>query len=140
MAGKLSLQIVSQEKELFRGQVDMLLAPTLNGELGILPFHAPLFAQMQSGELRYKQNEDWTTMVVSTGFLHVTNNNQAIVIVDTATHARDISLEKAEAAVKAAQETIMLSEDKRELVLAEAALRKAMLEIRVAQRSKKNRM
>lgn len=140
MPNKLNLQVVSQEKELFQGQVDLLVAPTVEGELSILPFHAPLFAQMSIGELRYKQDTEWSYLVVSAGFLHVTPDNKAIVIVDSATHARDISLEKAEAAIKAAKETMLLSENKRELLLAEAALRRAMLEIRVAQKTKRSRI
>lgn len=139
MANKLDLQVVSQEKKLFSGQVDLLTVPTMEGELTILPFHAPLFAEMDYGELRYKQDKEWSHLVVSTGFLHVTPDNKAIIIVDSATHARDISIEAAEAAIRAAKETMMLSENKRELILAEAAMRKAILEIRVAQRTKKTR-
>lgn len=139
-ANKLNLQIVSQERELFSGQVEFISAPGVDGELTILPFHAPLFCQLTDGELRYSINNTIEMLVVSAGFLHVMPDNKTVVIVDSATEARHISLEKAEAAIKAAKETMLLSQDQRELLLAEAALRRAMLEIKVAQKTKRARL
>lgn len=135
---KLNLQIVSQERKLFSGQVELLTAPGSDGELTILPFHAPFFCQLANGELRYQIEGKTESVLISTGFLHVTPDNAAVVIVDSAQAAREISLEKAQAAVRAAKETMMLAEDQRELLLAEAALKKAMLEIKVAQRLRKS--
>ena len=78
------------------------------------------------------------SMVISEGFISVSPDSSVTVIVDTAQFARDISLQKAQEAVQAAKETIKISsEDKRELLMAEASLKRALLEIRVAQKSKK---
>ena len=75
--------------------------------------------------------------MVSKGFLDVGPNNQITVMVDTATHARDISVEKAEKAIQAAQETMKTSRDQRELLLAEASLKQALWEVKVARASKR---
>lgn len=141
MANKtIALEIVTQEKVLFSGEVESITAPGAEGELTILPHHAALFCQLDFGELHYTIDNRVENLIVSNGFLHVTTDNKVVVIVDSAKTARDISLDKAEAAIKAAKQTMLLSEDKRELLLAEAALKLALLEIRVAQRSKRNRL
>lgn len=134
---KLSLTIVSQEKELLTTQVDSITAPTTEGEITVLPLHIPVFAQLQNGVLTYRNDKDEQQLVVSKGFLDVAPNNEITVIVDTAVYARDISIEKAEKAIEAAQKTMSESQDRQELMLAEASLKMALLEIKVARASKK---
>ncbi|MDQ3008568.1 MAG: ATP synthase F1 subunit epsilon [bacterium] len=134
---KLTLTVVSQEKQLLTTTVDSLTAPASEGEVTILPEHVPVFTRLSSGVLTYREGKTETEIVVSKGFMDVGPNNEVMVIVDTATHARDISLEKAEAAIKAAEETMSRTEDQRELLLAEASLKQAMLELKVARRSRR---
>ncbi len=137
---KLKLTVVSQEKQLLDTEVEQLTVPGSQGEMTILPHHASLFSRLSPGELQYLQDGAPHSFVVSKGFIDVNNDNTATVIVDTATAARDISVEKAQEAIKQAKETMSHSEDRRELLLAEASLKHAMLEIQVAQRSKKNKL
>ena len=134
---KLKLSIVSQEKELVNTEIDSLTAPTVTGEITILPNHIPLLTELQTGELIYRHQHENHSVVISKGFLNLQPDNQIIVMVDSATHERDISLAKAEAAVKAAHETITATLNQRELILAEASLRQALWEVKVAQKSKK---
>lgn len=137
---KLNLRVVSQERELLRESVDSLTAQTTDGEITILPGHIPLFTKLGTGELTYRVNNSETSVVVSRGFLTVAPNNEVTVMADTAKHAREISIEKAQAAVKAARETIQSTEDQRERMLAEAALRRALLEVKIAERTKRTRI
>ncbi len=133
----LHLTIVSQERELLSTDVESVTAPTVEGEVTILPDHIPLFAKLQTGELIYRDGGLATSVVISSGFLDMSPGNQIKVLVDSAAHEREISLEKAEAAVRAAQETMALpSLSQRELIMAEASLRRALLEVQVARRSK----
>jgi F-type H+-transporting ATPase subunit epsilon len=134
---KLNLKVVSQERELLRESVDSITAQTTEGEVTILPGHIPLFTKLGTGELIYRLNGVESSIVVSRGFLTVAPNNEITVMADTAVYAREISLEKAQAAVKAAEETLHSSQDQRERIMAEASLRRALLEIRVAQRTKR---
>src|SRR5690606_32189386 len=96
----------------------------------------PLFSPLQSGVLTYRNGGE-SQIVISKGFLDVGVDNNITIIVDTAVHARDISLEKAEAAIKAAQTTMTTTQDRRELLMAEASLKQALLEIKVARATKK---
>ncbi|NCN06493.1 MAG: ATP synthase F1 subunit epsilon [Candidatus Pacebacteria bacterium] len=136
----LHLRIVSQEEELVNCQAEQVSAPSEHGEITILPGHTALVAKLQVGELNYTTKQKQESIVVSAGFLTVSRENEVIVIVDSAVSDRDISLQKAEAAVKAARESIVSSEKQEELVRAEAVLRKALLEIKVAQRTKKTKL
>jgi F-type H+-transporting ATPase subunit epsilon len=134
---QLKLTIVSQERELLSTEVDSVTAPTTEGEVTILPGHIPLFSKLHTGEVIYRIGSQPTSIVISKGFIDVSPNDEIKVMVDAAVHEREISLEKAEAAVRAAQETMAeptLSQ--RELIMVEASLRQALLEVKVAQRTK----
>lgn len=131
---KLKLTIVSQEKKLLETTVESVTAMTTQGEVTILARHIPIFTQLVTGELRYTIDGVEQSVVISNGFLTVSPNNDVVIMVDSATLARDISVRQAEEAIAAAKETMKISEDRRELVMAEASLKRAMLEIKVAQK------
>ncbi|MGD9129339.1 MAG: ATP synthase F1 subunit epsilon [Candidatus Woesebacteria bacterium] len=137
---KLNLQVVSQEKELLSTEVDSLTVPTTTGRINILPKHIGLFSQLEVGELVYKIGTERHSIVLTDGFINVNPNNTVTVMVDSAVHARDISLSRAEKAIEAAKETMAKSKDQRELMMAEASLKRAMLEIKVAEKSKKRKV
>ncbi len=134
---KLSLHIVSQEKKLVEVQADQVTAPSSQGEITVLPHHIPLFTELVLGELRYLAKGVEHTVVITKGFLTIDPNNVITVMVDSATLDRDISEQKAQAAIEAAKHTMSASTDRRELIMAEASLRQALLEIKVAQKTKK---
>lgn len=134
---KLQLSVVSQEKALISAQVDTITAVTTAGEITILPGHIPLFTKLDTGVLRYTEDKRTHSIVISKGFLSVSSDSIVTVMADTAVAERDISITQAEAAIKRAKETILTSQDRRERIMAEASLRKALLEIKVAQRTKR---
>lgn len=131
---KLKLVIITQEKELLSTEVDQVTVPTTTGEVTILPNHAPLFTQLQTGELVYKVNGKTSSVVVSRGFMDVAPNNTITVLSDVATLAEDITIAKAEEAKKKAEEIMAQKVDRRTFVLAEASLRKALLELKIARK------
>lgn len=135
------LTVVSQEKQLLKTKVEQITAPTVEGEITILPDHIGLFSKLQTGILSFLEEGKEQSIVISDGFITVSPDSTVTVMVDTATDERDISIEKAEQAVRDAKETIQASpEDRRELLMAEASLKRALLEIRVAQKSKKSKI
>ncbi|MBU0974814.1 ATP synthase F1 subunit epsilon [Patescibacteria group bacterium] len=135
---KITLTVVSQEKQLLQTKVDQITAPTVEGEITILPNHIALFSKLKTGELRYLEEAEEHSLVISNGFITVSPKSEVTVIVDSATLDRNISVSKAEQAVRDAKETMTKTSDQRELLLAEASLKRAMLEIRIAQKSKKS--
>lgn len=137
---KLYLTIVSQEKKLFSSSVDLITAPASEGEITILPNHIPLMSKLNYGELKITENSQHHSIAISKGFINIQPNNQVTIIVDAAQHVRDISLEKAQKALEDAKKTMEQSQDKRELIMAEASLRQALWEIKLAQKTKKSQI
>lgn len=137
---KILLTVVSQEEQLLKTKVDQITAPTVEGEITILPNHIALFSKLKTGELRYTDETEEHSLVISNGFITVSPESEVTVIVDSATLDRNISVSKAEQAVRDAKEAMTKTLDQRELLLAEASLRRAMLEIRIAQKSKKSKI
>jgi len=137
---KLILKIISQDKKLLETEADSVSVPTAEGEVTILPKHMPLFSKLQTGELKYKRDGQVESVVVANGFMDVNPDNEVVIMVDTATLERDLSAARAQQAIADAKKTMETSADQRELILAEAELRRAMWELRVAQKSKKARI
>ncbi len=96
MARTLLCEIVTPEKIVYTNEVEMVIAPTLQGEIGILPLHAPLVTVLQPGELRvrYNDNRDVEWFAISGGYLQV-HEDKVIVLADNAEHASRIDVERA---------------------------------------------
>lgn len=136
----LQLTIVSQERELLSQQVDAVSAPSSEGEITVLPGHIPLMSKLEYGELRYLDGSTWHSIVISKGFINVEPNSQVTIIVDAAKHAREISEEKAEEAIKRAHETMANTTDRQELILAEASLKQALWEVKISRKTKRSQI
>jgi F-type H+-transporting ATPase subunit epsilon len=135
---QLLLTIVSQEKQLLSVKVESITAPASQGEVTILPDHISMFTRLDPGILIFRIGDEEHSFVVSNGFLDVNEGSSVTVIVDTATAARDISLVKAQQAIEAAKETMSQTTDRRELLMAEASLKQAMLEVKIAQKTRRS--
>ena len=134
MAHNIQLTIITQEKELLKEEVSQVTVPTTTGEITVLPNHIPLFTQLQVGELTYKKDGKSITVVISGGFMDVAPNNTITVLTDSAIEERNISVAKAEEAKKKAEADMGQKLDKRKFLMAEASLRRAMLELKVAKK------
>ncbi len=98
----LSLEIVTPEAKTFSGEVDMVVLPGVEGELGILPMHVPLMTRLLPGEVRILQGGKQTELVVGTGFVEVSQNRVSI-LTDMAMADTEIDEAAAEEAVKRAE-------------------------------------
>ena len=130
----LQLEIVTPERLAFSDEVDSVQLPGVEGELGILPHHAPLVSLLGVGELRIRKGGSEELFAVAGGFLQV-RPDKVVVMAETADLASEIDLEKAEQARRDAER--LLAEGAHEgadLGAARAALAQALLRIRVAER------
>lgn len=128
----LRLTIVTAQEELFRGETDRVFLPAENGEVCILPNHAPLLAQVRPGEARFRNGDGWEYLFLAGGFVEV-QAHEVTVLADTALRAADIDAKAADAAVKAArsrEQRARLPYDQR---LAHAELLRALAMLRVAE-------
>ena len=130
----LLLEIVTPEKLAYRDQVDEVLVPGIDGQLGILPHHAPLLTVLGIGELRIRKGSEEEYFAIVGGFLQV-RPDKVVVMAETADMASEIDLARAEQARKDAEAALSSSYvEPADMANARAALDRALLRIRVAER------
>ena len=130
----IKLEIVTPERLVFDETVDGVTLPGSEGELGVLPNHAPLVSTLGVGELRIRSggSEDWFAIVG--GFVQVLPD-KVVVMAETADLSSEIDLEKAAAARRDAEQALESGyKEGVDLSAARAALQAALLRERVAQR------
>ena len=129
----IKVEIVTAERKVLEDDVDMVIAPGIEGQLGILPRHAPLLTALQPGELRLKKGGEETSLIVSGGFLEV-RPDRVTILADAAERAEEIDIARAEEAVRRAQERITSRTTELDLQRAMASMRRATIRLKVARR------
>lgn len=130
---KLRLEIVTAERTVYSDDVDLVVAPGAEGELGILPHHAPLLTLLQPGELRVKQGAQEIPMVISGGFMEV-RPDKVIILADTAERVDEIDEARAEEARQRAVGLLAQKSAASDLAAAVASLRRSQVRLKVARR------
>jgi F-type H+-transporting ATPase subunit epsilon len=133
----LQLDIVTPERLAYSDQVDAVVAPGSDGELGILPHHAPLLTTLGVGELRIRKGGTEESFAIVGGFLQV-RPDRVVVMAETADMASEIDLQRAEEARREAERALETGfVEPADLAAARAALQRALLHIRVAERRRR---
>jgi F-type H+-transporting ATPase subunit epsilon len=129
----LHLEIVTQERRLYSGDVDMVVAPGSEGEMGILPHHVSLLTTLKEGVLRVKHDGVEELFSIGGGFLEV-QPDHVIVLADAAERADEIDIARAEQARERAEKLLKDRPAGANIEEALAALRRAQIRVTVAQR------
>lgn len=132
-------EVITAERVVFDEQVEMVVAPGIEGQLGILPHHAPLMTALSYGELiihRVGQEEE-EYIAIGGGFLEV-GPDHVTILADSAERAEEIDVSRAKEAQLRAEE-IMAQKHREDVDLAraEAALRRSMIRLKVARRKRR---
>ena len=130
------LEIVTAERVVYSEEVNILVAPGIDGELGILPHHAPLLTVLNPGEIRVVKDGEETNISVSGGFLEVIGN-KVTILADTAEHAEEIDIQRSEEALKRAQERVASAPSDADLERALATIRRSQARLKVANRRRR---
>lgn len=133
---KMQLDIVTAEGLVSSDEVDVLVAPGGDGELAILPHHAPLLTTLKPGEIRVIKDGEETYIAVSGGFLEMIGN-KVTVLADTAERADEIDVERSEEALRRARERIVEAPAEADLERAMASIRKSQARLMVARRRRR---
>ena len=135
----LKIDIVTAERVVYSAEADIVIAPGVEGQLGILPHHAPLMTILQAGELVVRKGGEEESLAISGGFLEV-RPDRVIVLADQAERAEEIDIARAEAARKRAEQRLA---DRHATGLdatrAESALRRAVARLSVADKMQRRR-
>jgi F-type H+-transporting ATPase subunit epsilon len=127
--------IVTQDKSLFEGPADMVLAPGSEGELGILPNHAPLLTTLNIGVIRIQHEGEEEVFTITGGVLEV-RPEIITVLADVGERIDEIDEARAEAAKARAEELLTKGppKDTDEYLTIEAALRRSNLRLDAVRR------
>lgn len=131
MAKTQRLDIVTPEKVVFSEEVEFVVAPGVEGELGILPEHAPLVSALKIGVLRVQQDGNTFKVAISGGFIEV-KNSRVVVLADSAEREDEIDVARAEAAKQRAEQRLANRSADIDVVRAEAALQRALARLKAA--------
>ena len=135
----LRLEIITAERiVLTEEMVESVRVPGADGVVGILPRHAPLMTALAPGELIMRKGEEEESFFVTGGFLEV-RDNQVAVLADASERAEEIDIARAEEARHRAEEALSEKRDGAELAAAEAAMRRALIRLRLAQQARRRR-
>jgi F-type H+-transporting ATPase subunit epsilon len=131
----IELIVVTPERQLLRESVVEVAIPGLDGQLGILPGHAPLITELGIGELNYRTatSSTPTTLAIISGFAEVLPD-RVTVLAETAERAEEIDLERAEAARVRAEKRLTSHEPNIDWDRASIALQRAIIRIHVARK------
>lgn len=130
----LQLEIVTPERLAYSDEVDSVVLPGAEGEMGVLPHHAPLLATLGVGELRIRKGGEEEFFAIAGGFVQV-RPDKVVVMAETADMASEIDIEKAQEARREAERALESGyAEAGDLAAARAALQQALLRIRLAER------
>ena len=136
---KLDIDIVTAERLIYSDkEVDEIIAPGVEGELGVLTLHAPLLTMIQPGVLRIVKGGDEVEMAITGGFIEV-RENRVTILADAAERAEEIDAVRAEEARRRAQRRLEERVAEEDLARAEASLARALARLKVAERRRRRR-
>lgn len=133
------LEVVTPERSVFSDDVDIVVAPGIEGELGILPHHTPLMTALKTGELRARRGSEEFLLCVAGGFMEV-RPDRVIVLADTCERAEEIDLARAEEARRKAEQRMAEKyQPGFDAAESEAALHRAMARLAIAEKAKRRK-
>jgi F-type H+-transporting ATPase subunit epsilon len=132
----LLLEIITPEKVVYKDEVSEITAPTVNGEISILPNHINLLTQISPGELIVKKGNTLQHLAITGGFLEI-QDNKVSILAEYAIKAQDIEVAQAMEAKKRAEKAMTEKSTDNEIRIAQAEIIKSILQLKVAERHKR---
>jgi F-type H+-transporting ATPase subunit epsilon len=132
----LQCDIVTAERRVYAGEATEVVAPAADGQVAILPRHAPLLSSLLPGEVRLvRPGQDDLILVVGGGFMEV-RDDKVVILADSAERADEIDVERARQARERAERLLHAEAGQVDFAKAEAALRRSLARLQVAERVK----
>jgi F-type H+-transporting ATPase subunit epsilon len=129
----LRLELVTAERIVLQEDADMVIAPAADGQVGILPHHAPFLTTLRPGELRVRRGGSEQELIVTGGFMEVLND-KVTILADAAERVEEIDLARAEEARRRAADALANRQAGVDTASAELAMRRAVVRLSVARR------
>lgn len=136
MSLKIKFKIVTPERTVYESEISQATLPVSDGEVTILPNHRNYIASLKAGEILLKKEDEEISMVISGGFIEF-NNNELVVLADTAEHAEEIDIKRAEETARKRAEELKkqkITMDEMEYAKVAASIEKELARVRVAKK------
>jgi F-type H+-transporting ATPase subunit epsilon len=133
-------EIVSQDRMVFEGDVDIVVLPGMDGEMGVLPHHSPVLTTLKYGLIKVRIKNEEQVFTVAGGVAEI-QPKIVTVLADAAENVQEIDMARAEAARKRAEEALanVQPEDADAYLALESALRRSNLRLEAAKRYRSNK-
>jgi F-type H+-transporting ATPase subunit epsilon len=133
----LKVDIVTAERLVYSEEgVDEVVAPGIEGELTVLPMHAPLMTMIKPGIMRIVKGNEDIDMAITGGFLEV-RDDRVTILADAAERAEDIDVVRAEEARRHAERALEERVSEIQIVEAAAELQRALIRLKAAERRRR---
>ena len=134
MAGNIRLEIVTPEKRVVNDEAEIVMAPGILGEFGVLVHHTPFMTALKVGTIHYKDSSGKERFVFVSGGFAEALPDQVTVLAESAERRRDIDMERARSAMERAQNRLAATDDHDiDFTRAKAALDRALHRVRLAE-------
>ncbi len=132
-----TLEIVTPEKSVFSDEVDGVVLPGVEGELGVLPQHTPLVTTLAPGELRYSKDGKETDFAVGEGLIEITGTTVS-VLTDLAVSDVEIDEAVVEEALQRAQDALQEKLGEEEIAAVEASIQKSLAQLHLKRKRRRH--
>nr|APO11392.1 ATP synthase CF1 epsilon subunit [Behnia reticulata]QEQ50619.1 ATP synthase CF1 epsilon subunit [Herreria bonplandii] len=120
----LNLCVLTPNRIIWDSEVKEIILSTNNGQIGVLPNHAPIATAVDIGLLRIRLNDQWLTVALMGGFARI-SNNEITILGNDAEMSTDIDPQEAQQALEIAEANLSRAQGKRQAIEANLALRRA---------------
>lgn len=132
----MQLDIVTPEKKAFSDEIDSVVVPGVQGEMGILKAHAPLVTTLQPGELRYLKDGEEHHLAIGTGVVEI-SNDRVSVLTDMALGEAEIDEDAVEKALARAQDSMKEISTPEEVAAVQVAIQKSLAQLHIKRRRRR---
>ena len=132
----MQLDIVTPEKKAFSDEIDSVVVPGSEGEMGILKSHAPIVTTLAPGELRYLKGGEEHSLAIGTGIVEV-SNDRVSVLTDMALEEKEIDESAVEKALERASESLQGLSEPEEIAAVQVAIQKSLAQLHIKRRRRR---
>ncbi|MEM7601102.1 MAG: ATP synthase F1 subunit epsilon [Verrucomicrobiota bacterium] len=132
----MQLDIVTPEKKAFSDEIDSVVVPGVQGEMGILKAHAPLVTTLQPGELRFMKEGEEHHLAIGTGVVEI-SNDRVSVLTDMALEESEIDEDAVEKALSRAQDSMKEISTPEEVAAVQVSIQKSLAQLHIKRRRRR---
>lgn len=133
MASTFYLEVVTPGRTFFEGEVESIIVPGVEGEIGILADHLPVVIALKDGQLKIKTEAEWKEAIVHGGFIQV-EHKKSTIMSDSVEWPEEVDINRALAAKERAEERLQQKLSQVEYLRSKAALARAMARLKVSKK------